>query len=317
MLNLVFALEIGIENESLTRDEFDFFFKNFLKFPNFKDWRKPETNFIRISDTIDKSAFIRLKRSLLRLYPKRRKLFEDLGESTFTYKAIIDKVNTHFAAGKVFLFKNIDRGEKPKLMESINVSFLCPDHEFRSMIWQIVYQELLAIFDFNEELIKLHSFIKTASWSHPIAVKTHESINIVNTICSIASYYDVSLEVVRSDSKNPVLSDPNFNTNMAIYSNVKKWEVSQNTKVATDKQSIPAVLDWKPPKGFSMKYKVSDNDKEKDAQGVKSALSIIEKWAQNGSWVLISTPEFPRFWYKMWKMLDKLRDETNKGNHNF
>ena len=81
-----------------------------------------------------KSAFIRLKRSLLRLYPKRRKLFEDLGESTFTYKAIIDKVNAHFAAGKIFLFKNIDRGEKPKLMESINVSFLCPDHEFRSMI---------------------------------------------------------------------------------------------------------------------------------------------------------------------------------------
>ena len=146
-------LEIGIENESLTRDEFDFFFKNFLKFPNFKDWRKPETNFIRISDTIDKSAFIRLKRSLLRLYPKRRKLFEDLGESTFTYKTIIDKVNTHFAAGKVFLFKNIDRGEKPKLMESINVSFLCPDHEFRSMIWQIVYQELLAIFDFNEDTL--------------------------------------------------------------------------------------------------------------------------------------------------------------------
>ena len=62
-----------------------------------------------------------------------------------------------------------------------------------------------------------------------------------------------------------------------------------------------------------MKYKVSDNEKDKESQGVKSALSIIEKWAQNGSWVLISTPEFPRFWYKMCKLLDKLRDETNKG----
>lgn len=103
MLNLIFALEIGIENESVTKDEFEFFFKNFLKFHNFKDWRKPETNFIRISDTIDKSAFIRLKRSLLRLYPKRRKLFDDLGEGNFTYKAIIDKVNKHFASGKPFL----------------------------------------------------------------------------------------------------------------------------------------------------------------------------------------------------------------------
>lgn len=162
-------------------------------------------------------------------------------------------------------------------MESINVSFLCPDHEFRSMICQIVYQELLAVFDFNEELIKLHSFIKTASWSYPVAIKTHESINIVNTICSIASYYDVSLEVVRSDSRNPVLSDPDFNTNMAIYSNVKKADVAQNSKSTNDKQSIPAVLDCKPPKGFSMKYKVSDNEGDKESPGVKSALSIIEK----------------------------------------
>ena len=127
-------------------------------------------------------------------------------------------------------------------MESINVSFLCPDHEFRSMICQIVYQELLAVFEFNEELIKLHSFIKTASWSYPIAVKTHESINIVNTICSIASYYDVSLEVVRSDSKSPALTDPNFNTNMAIYSNIRKYETPQNKNKMINHQFLQYLM---------------------------------------------------------------------------
>lgn len=76
----------------------------------------------------------------------------------------------------------VDKAEKPRLMESVNISFLCPDHEFRSMICQFVYQELLEVFEFSEELIKLHSFIKVASWSFPIAVKTYEGINIVNTI---------------------------------------------------------------------------------------------------------------------------------------
>mmetsp|Transcript_14687 Transcript_14687/g.16983 ORF Transcript_14687/g.16983 Transcript_14687/m.16983 type:complete len:87 (+) Transcript_14687:729-989(+) len=84
-----------------------------------------------------------------------------------------EKVAAHLAS---------DKAEKPRLMESVNICFLCPDHEFRSMICQFVYQELLEVFEFSEELIKLHSFIKVASWSFPIAVKTYEGINIVNTI---------------------------------------------------------------------------------------------------------------------------------------
>lgn len=62
-----------------------------------------------------------------------------------------------------------------------------------------MYEELTTIFDFTEDLNKLHNFIKTASWSLPIALFTSNSINIVNTVCSIASYYGVGLEVLRTD----------------------------------------------------------------------------------------------------------------------
>lgn len=84
-------------------------------------------------------------------------------------------------------------------MKKLNLGFLCPDDEWRSRLCQFVYEELSTIFDFSEELAKLHSFIKTASWNLPIALFTQNSINIVNTVCSIASYYGVGLEVLRTD----------------------------------------------------------------------------------------------------------------------
>lgn len=87
------------------------------------------------------------------------------------------------------------------LFKKINIGFLCPDDEWRSKICQFIYEELTTIFDFTEELSKLHTFIKTASWNLPIALLTQNSINIVNTVCSIASYYGVGLEVLRTDSQ--------------------------------------------------------------------------------------------------------------------
>jgi hypothetical protein len=85
------------------------------------------------------------------------------------------------------------------LIKKLNLGFLCPDDEWRSKLCQFVYEELTTIFDFGEDLAKLHSFIKTASWNLPIALFTQNSINIVNTVCSIASYYGVGLEVLRTD----------------------------------------------------------------------------------------------------------------------
>ncbi len=85
------------------------------------------------------------------------------------------------------------------LMQKINLGFLCPDHEFKSRVCQFMYEQLTQVFDFSEETTKLHNFIKTASWNSPIALFSASSINIINTVCSIASYYGVGLEVLRTD----------------------------------------------------------------------------------------------------------------------
>jgi hypothetical protein len=86
------------------------------------------------------------------------------------------------------------------LVKQLNIGFLCTDSEWRSKLCQFVYEELSTIFDFTEDLSKLHNFIKTASWNLPVALFTQNPINIVNTVCSIASYYGVGLEVIRTDS---------------------------------------------------------------------------------------------------------------------
>lgn len=133
--------------------------------------------------------------------------------------------------------------------------------------------------------MKLHSFIKTASWPYPVAVKASESINIVNTICSIASFYGVGLEVIRTDALNPVLTDQNYQANKAINSNMKLIQILPS-KDKNDKKhakqyrmlnNLPAVIDNKPPQGFSMKYKVGEGGQDFKTKGVDSALAIIEK----------------------------------------
>jgi hypothetical protein len=161
---------------------------------------------------------------------------------------------------------------------------LCPDDEFRSKICQLVYEELLAIFDFSEEPVKLHSFIKTASWPYPIAVKAYESINIVNTICSIASFYGVGLEVIRTDAINPLVTDLNYKANQVINSNMKvQPDYEPKTKTLGKRYSKqvsptePAILETKPPQSFSMKYKSSEEEEDYKTKGVEAALNIIEK----------------------------------------
>jgi hypothetical protein len=79
---------------------------------------------------------------------------------------------------------------------------------------------LSTIFDFTEDLTKLHNFIKTASWSLPVALFTANSINIVNTVCSIASYYGVGLEVLRTDYQQSIRKRHTYTANKNIDENV-------------------------------------------------------------------------------------------------
>ena len=106
------------------------------------------------------------------------------------------------------------------LMKKINVGFLCPDEDWRSKLTQFIFEELTTIFDYNEELTKLHNFIKTASWSLPVALFTSNSINIVNTVCSIASYYGVGLEVLRTDYQQSIKKHDDYYKNRELDENM-------------------------------------------------------------------------------------------------
>ena len=152
-----------------------------------------------------------MKRDIVKLYPDVRKLFETLEikiGKDFTYK---DCNNLLYHK----LLKNSDWKDIP-LIKKINIGFICPDDEWRSKLCQFVYEELSTIFDFTEDLNKLHNFIKTASWSLPIALFTHSSINIVNTVCSIASYYGVGLEVLRTDYQQSVKGRDGYYRNREV-----------------------------------------------------------------------------------------------------
>ena len=149
--------------------------------------------------------FLKHKRDLLRQYPDVRKLLETLEvriSGDYEPKEITSILYKR-------LLKDTDFKELP-LIKKINVGFICPDEEWKPMLTQFVYEELTTIFDFTEDLSKLHNFIKTASWSLPVALFTSGSINIVNTVCSIASYYGVGLEVLRTDYQQSIKKHPHF-----------------------------------------------------------------------------------------------------------
>ena len=155
------------------------------------DWRA--RSFVGLHERIKPEVYSNIKRQVLKNYPEARKIFETveikIGKE-FSYNECSSLLK------KLFL-SNDDKNFT--LMKKINIGFVCPDEDWKAKLTQFIFEELTTIFDFTEDLTKLHNFIKTASWSIPIGLFTSNSINIVNTVCSIASYYGVGLEVLRTD----------------------------------------------------------------------------------------------------------------------
>jgi hypothetical protein len=158
-----------------------------------------------------------LKKEILKIYPDLRKVFETIEikiGKEFFYKDINSLLYKK-------LFRNQGEFKDLPLFKKLILGYLCPDDEWRSMICQFVYEELTTIFDFTEDLNRLHNFIKTASWSLPIALLTSNSINIVNTVCSIASYYGVGLEVLRTDYQQSIKKHENYHVDKEINANLQ------------------------------------------------------------------------------------------------
>ena len=73
---------------------------------------------------------------------------KDLGQNYVYKKASI------LMYGKLFIEQR--EFKQMTLMQKINLSFICPDHEFKSKLCQLVYEQLSSLFNFNEELSRMH-----------------------------------------------------------------------------------------------------------------------------------------------------------------
>jgi hypothetical protein len=323
LFNLVFSLEIALKKTTVTREDIDFFLGNFFKIPSYKHWRDSDHNFVENGQRVDLEEFHRWKASLLKYYPDSRKAFEiieiQLG-STFYYKDL-----------SALIYKRIlkdDLGfslKEESLIKKINFALVWPNENFRSLLWQFVHEELSTIFDFTEDLTKLHNFIKTASWSLPVALFTSNSINIVNTVCSIASYYGVGLEVLRTDFQQSIKRMENYEESKKIDNAINSTLYYDRPKLTSDaagcnteellagKIGVDRMLyqEQQLRDGYA-KDELDIDDKQ--ASQNQSSLQLIEKWAENGTWVLISTLKFPSFWYKVSNLLSEMQEKGKVVN---
>lgn len=221
LFNLVFAMEIAIKKGTISDAERNYFFKEFTRIKNFHEWRLNQqrqvpNGFLTSVDRTPVPDYPERKRDLQRLYPTDTSLFEQL-ES-------LSKDIT-YADVSSLLYKKLFKSSAVPLIKQLNIGLaLCPDIDWRSKVCQFMYEELQTIFDFSEDFAKLHSFIKTASWHMPVALLTQNSINIVNTVCSIASYYGVGLEVLRTDSAPTVKRKDNYYREQEISHRVNRIE---------------------------------------------------------------------------------------------
>ena len=188
-----------------------------------------------------------------------------------------------------------------------------------------MHEELTTIFDFTEDLTKLHNFIKTASWSLPVALFTSNSINIVNTVCSIASYYGVGLEVLRTDFQQSIKRMEHYEESKEIDSNIIRDPIPDRPKLTSDAASCKKeeLLAGEPhmDRTLYQKHQLRDgyakdelDIDDKQASQNQSSLQLIEKCAENGTWVLISTLKFPSFWYKVSNLLTEMHEKGKVVN---
>lgn len=149
-----------------------------------------------MNEPIPRQKISRLRRELGKLYPDHgrqyiERLEEDLGEQ-YKYGDV------SLRAFGLLSDENSGFG-KLTLMQQICLGFVCPDHEFKSKMTELVYTTLTEVFDFTEECSRLHQVLRRASWTSPIALLAVSHVNLINTLASMAQHYGVGLDVIRTD----------------------------------------------------------------------------------------------------------------------
>lgn len=127
--------------------------------------------------------------------------FPDTDECLSSIKEQLSKYNfSKLEVGNVFKSVLIQSSFKDlPIFSRILIAAHHPDSVLKSLLRQFIFEELNSVFEFSEDLSKLNYFIKSASWSIPVLLHSWPGMNIVNIICSLANYYGVGLEVIRTD----------------------------------------------------------------------------------------------------------------------
>ena len=288
ILLIFYAFDIALKKKSISLPERDFFFKYFSEIPNCDSWSDFETDFYSSNnDNIAKNP--NLLNELVDLY-------QELKESSFEKRTFYnDMTMGEFINEQNDLWEELKFNQEP-LIKQLNIRLICKDKQFKSLLNCFVHQELKDITEISFDFMKFHKFIKTASWPFPIAIQTAESINLVNTVCSIASYYSVGLEVIRTDDDNSI---PRNTISKAINIGEKYWPyIKKSQFVKTYEREL---------------FEVDD---KRQLQTIEASLDLIKDCAIQGNWVLISTVKFISYWDKMCDLLEEL-NKNGKIAHTF
>jgi hypothetical protein len=197
LYNLILSVKLSFKKREISELEVGFFFRQLFLLKNFENWRSIETNLVDFEDRVDKTKFLMYKREIIKLYPEfGRKVIDviekDVGQS-FQYKQAGQTLNF-----KIFSKTAADFSQL-KLFHQISIGFICPDHEFKTRLIQMVYEQLSSVFTFTEVPMKLHEYVKMAQWEQPIALIPSPSMNTINSVCSVATYYGVAaLDILRA-----------------------------------------------------------------------------------------------------------------------
>ena len=195
LFTLVFAFNVGLKKGVLNENEFALFMKYFTEIPNYKRWKSDV--FLNEEETsiLSKATLERLETAV------KEFVGNDFQELFKVLKEKQKEVGAKDLSLNKFLHQALrDELKEANLIQKLLLSLFANKSDVKSRLLQFIHQELPSIFDYQEEALRIHSFIKTATWHIPVAIFSAPSINTINTFCSIGSYYEVELEVVQLNS---------------------------------------------------------------------------------------------------------------------
>ncbi|CAG9319683.1 unnamed protein product [Blepharisma stoltei] len=193
LFSLIFALKIAVKRSVISDMDFALFGKFFAKNKISLTWMSILDKEVPTCDTW-KEIYGALTTEILPSHPEIEDCILELNAKISQMKCNMKKVSSIFKT----VLLNSDYKNLP-VFSRILIAVHYQDFTLKSLLRQFIFEQLNSLFEYQEEFAKLSHFIKCASWSLPLALFSSPGMNVVNTICSLANYYGVGLEVIRTD----------------------------------------------------------------------------------------------------------------------